>query len=87
MGYPLSQTLFASVHLERLLWPEPQRLSDARFHLEDAAIVQSTSLLEDVFRPFCLALVKACDLVLAMIGSQHYYEVTAHVDDNLPFSS
>ncbi|KAI1614818.1 Mak10 subunit, NatC N-terminal acetyltransferase-domain-containing protein [Exophiala viscosa] len=74
MGYPLSQTLFTSVHLERLLWPEPKRLPNTRFDRNASAIVHKPSLLEDVFRPFCLGLVKCCDLVLAMITSQHYYE-------------
>ncbi|KIV87076.1 hypothetical protein PV11_02647 [Exophiala sideris] len=74
MGYPLSQTLFTSVHLERLLWPEPKRLSDSKFGRSASAIVHKSSLLEDVLRPFCLGLVKCCDFVLSMITSQHYYE-------------
>jgi hypothetical protein len=74
-GYPLSQTLFTSVHIERLLWPEPKRLSDARFFRKEPLTSRLPSLLEDVFRPYCLALVKACDLVLGMVMSQHYYEV------------
>ncbi|KAJ9504378.1 N-alpha-acetyltransferase, non-catalitic subunit [Exophiala xenobiotica] len=73
-GYPLSQTLFTSVHIERLLWPEPKRLSDARFFRKEPLTSRPPSLLEDVFRPYCLALVKACDLVLGMVMSQHYYE-------------
>ena len=75
MGYPLSQTLFTSVHLERLLWPEPKRLSDASFHRGSSFLCPSPSLLQDVFRPYCIGLVKCCDLILSMIMGQHYYEV------------
>lgn len=31
-GYPLSQTLFVSVHIDRLLWPEPRTVDEALFH-------------------------------------------------------
>lgn len=73
MGYPLSQTLFTSVHIDRLLWPEPKALGDANF-------VRGRShelliLSHKILRAYCLLLIKACDLVLAMVTSQHYYEV------------
>ncbi|KIW68012.1 hypothetical protein PV04_03988 [Phialophora macrospora] len=74
MGYPLSQTLFTSVHIERLLWPEPKRLSDASFGRNDPVPRGTASLLRDVFQPYCLGLIKCCDLVLSMVTSQHYYE-------------
>ncbi|ETI24093.1 hypothetical protein G647_03462 [Cladophialophora carrionii CBS 160.54] len=74
MGYPLSQTLFTSVHIERLLWPEPKRLSDASFWRHDPVPAVIPSLLRDVFQPYCLGLIKCCDLVLSMVTSQHYYE-------------
>ncbi|KAK2772115.1 hypothetical protein FQN53_004767 [Emmonsiellopsis sp. PD_33] len=31
MGHPLSQTLFTSIYLDRLLWPVPRTLDEARF--------------------------------------------------------
>ncbi|KAK6384945.1 N-alpha-acetyltransferase, non-catalitic subunit [Exophiala oligosperma] len=73
-GHPLSQTLFTSLHIERLLWPEPKRLADARFFREHSPAIPSSSLLENVFRPFCLGMIKACDLVLEMVMGSHYYE-------------
>lgn len=75
MGYPLSQTLFTSVHLDRLLWPEPKRLADADF-LQGLEATAATALLREVVRPYCLGLIKSCDLVLDMVTSQHYYEVS-----------
>ncbi|EHY54835.1 N-alpha-acetyltransferase, non-catalitic subunit [Exophiala dermatitidis] len=73
-GYPLSQTLFTSVHIERLLWPEPKHLTDARFDRGDSGMTQTSSLLLSVFQPYCLGLIKCCDLVLSTITSEHYYE-------------
>ncbi|KIW12266.1 hypothetical protein PV08_09542 [Exophiala spinifera] len=73
-GHPLSQTLFTSLHIERLLWPEPKRLTDARFFPEGSSAAPSSSLLENVLRPFCLGMIKACDLVLEMVMNSHYYE-------------
>ncbi|KEF54716.1 uncharacterized protein A1O9_09158 [Exophiala aquamarina CBS 119918] len=73
-GYPLSQTLFTSVYVERLLWPEPKTLSDAKFHRDVSGTQADASILTVILEPFCLALIKCCDLVLAMISEQHYYE-------------
>ena len=75
MGYPLSQTLFTSIHIERLLWPEPKRLSDASFWRDSADLKDATTLLRNVFQPYCLSVIKCCDLVLSMVTGQHYYEV------------
>ncbi|EXJ93337.1 hypothetical protein A1O1_01729 [Capronia coronata CBS 617.96] len=74
MGYPLSQTLFTSVHLERLLWPEPKQLSEARFDRVESSKPRPPSLISDIFQPFCIGLVKCCDLVLSTITNTHYYE-------------
>ncbi|KAJ9604516.1 N-alpha-acetyltransferase, non-catalitic subunit [Cladophialophora chaetospira] len=74
MGYPLSQTLFTSIHIERLLWPEPKRLSDAGFWRNSPELEYGAPLLHNVFQPYCLSLIKCCDLVLSLVTSQHYYE-------------
>lgn len=74
MGYPLSQTLFTSVYIERLLWPDPIKLQEARFS-SSIDVQNADPLLHQVFRSYCLGLVKSCDLVLGMVTSQHYYEV------------
>lgn len=73
MGYPLSQTLFTSVHIDRLLWPEPKILGDANFIRGRSN--ELFTLSHKILRAYCLLLIKACDLVLAMVTSQHYYEV------------
>lgn len=76
MGYPLSQTLFTSVHIEALLWPDPSNLHDAQFS-RDPHVISANPNLHILFRSYCLGLIKSCDLVLAMVTSQHYYEVHA----------
>lgn len=77
MGYPLSQTLFTSIYIDRLLWPDPKTLGDARFvrGQDDTHL----SLCHNVLRVYCLLLIKSCDLVLSMVTSQHYYEACSQL--------
>ena len=72
MGYPLSQTLFTSIHIDRLLWPAPIQLQDATFTREEDSSMTPTY---QILRAYCLLLIKSCDLVLDMVTSQHFYEV------------
>lgn len=72
MGYPLSQTLFTSVHIDRLLWPDPKTLQEAVFVREGP---HPMVLSHQILRAYCNLLIKACDLILAMVTAQHYYEV------------
>ena len=73
MGYPLSQTLFTSVHVDRLLWPDPKSLEESTF--VRGQHVDEHLLSHKVLRAYCLLLIKICDCVLSMVTSQHYYEV------------
>lgn len=50
-------------------------LSDACFHRDGFGAMSDGSILTVVLEPFCLALIKCCDLVLTMVSGQHYYEV------------
>ncbi|KAJ5988583.1 NatC N(alpha)-terminal acetyltransferase Mak10 subunit [Penicillium waksmanii] len=70
MGHPLSQTLFTSIYLDKLLWPVPKTMGDARFD----RISSESPLISLVLRAYCLALVKACDFVHARIATEYYYE-------------
>ena len=80
MGYPLSQTLFTSLHINALLWPEPKVLEDSVFPA-DPAVRLGDPLLHIAFRAYCLALIKACDLVRDTVTGQHFYEVCASLLD------
>ncbi|GME59839.1 amino-acid n-acetyltransferase subunit mak10 [Neofusicoccum parvum] len=89
-GYPLSQTLFVSVHVDRLLWPEPRTLDEAFFHRpigpQAAAKYGSDeqsqtysypggkSPLLMILRAYCLGLVKYCDNVIQRVTSRDYFE-------------
>jgi N-alpha-acetyltransferase 35, NatC auxiliary subunit len=80
MGHPLSQTLFTSIYLDRLLWPIPESFDDARFGRDQTSdardVERGRPWAHLVLRAYCLALVKACDLVLARVTSECYYEVS-----------
>lgn len=74
MGNPLSQTLFTSLYLDRLLWPEPTTLDQTRF--DRANTGRGNDMLHIILRAYCLGLIKTCDFVHHKISKEHYYEVT-----------
>ncbi|KAI9787913.1 MAG: hypothetical protein M1835_002590 [Candelina submexicana] len=73
-GYPLSQTLFTSLHIDKLLWPEPKALEQARFGDRPSKETVENILLHSTLRAYCLGLIKSCDYVLNRVGSEHYNE-------------
>src|ERR1700761_7135168 len=65
-GYPLSQTIFTSLHIDRLLDPKQENASLA-FPDRDRSLQSST--LDPMFglqilKTYCVALIKCCHLVL-----------------------
>lgn len=83
MGHPLSQTLFTSVYLDKLLWPIPKSREELHFHRGDSQtrvdLGQRAPMTHIVLRAYCLALVKACDLVHQRVTAEYYYEVGRNV--------
>lgn len=73
-GYPLSQTLFTSVYIDRLLWPEPKAFASAQFYRGDISDEKRPGTLLEVLRAYCLALIKGCDFVIAKVTSRDYFE-------------
>lgn len=73
-GYPLSQTLFTSVYIDKLLWPEPRTLEQAQFYRGEANGGVELHPMLNVLRAYCLGLVKCCDFVIAKVTSRDYYE-------------
>jgi hypothetical protein len=73
-GYPLSQTLFTSVYIDKLLWPDIQVLEQAQFHRGELSDAQRPGPLLQVLRAYCLALIKGCDFVIAKITGRDYFE-------------
>lgn len=75
MGHPLSQGLFTSFYLDRMLWPEPKTLDEARFD-RDHRTSPGNELVHLVLRSYSLTLVKTCDFVHRTIAREHHYEVS-----------
>lgn len=81
MGHPLSQTLFTSIYLNKLLWPVPKTIEEARFNRDYRLTADKdgnkdeSEMLNLVLRAYCLALIKACDFVHARVTSEYFYEV------------
>ncbi|MCJ1390800.1 hypothetical protein MMC18_003661 [Xylographa bjoerkii] len=73
MGHHLSQTLFSSLYIDRLLWPEPKGLDQASFHRDDKPPLDNV-MLHVVLRAYCIGLVKTCYFVHKKIVSETYYE-------------
>jgi hypothetical protein len=75
MGHPLSQTLFTSLYLDKLLWPVPKTIEEAHFGRPHLPVNEDTpELVHLVLRAYCLALVKCCDFVHARVSTEYYYE-------------
>lgn len=78
MGHPLSQTLFTSVYLDKLLWPVPRTIEEACFVRDnkEAGSRDGNALVHLVLRAYCLALVKCCAAVHERITAEYFYEVS-----------
>lgn len=73
-GYPLSQTLFTSVYIDKLLWPETKVLEQAQFHRGDIEDDRRPGPLLQILRAYSLAVIKGCDFVIAKITARDYFE-------------
>ena len=71
-GYPLSQTLFTSLHLTAITPQEFRPLDQVVFHSKQKSA--PNPLVSEVLRAFSIGLLKSCDMVIADIISEHYYE-------------
>lgn len=75
MGHPLSQSLFSSFYIDRLIWPEPMTPEEARFDREGES-GNENPMVHVVLRAFCVALIKACGFVYHTICGQQFYEAS-----------
>jgi hypothetical protein len=78
MGYPLSQTLFTSLYIDRLLMPSPMSLEQTYFDKSDNRPLQEPLSIQ-ILRAYCLGLVKTCWFVNNRVRSEHFYEVCPNV--------
>lgn len=75
-GYPLSQTVFTSLHIDRLLSPDQENRDPTFYRLArpPSSLSETQSLGHQILRAYCIGLVKCCNLALLLIQSQNYYE-------------
>lgn len=74
LGYPLSQTLFTSVYIEKMLQSPPETIQDADF-IKGRAANAPRDAMHGALRAYCLGVVKACCYVNERIKYEHSYEV------------
>ncbi|KAK4542706.1 hypothetical protein LTR36_006278 [Oleoguttula mirabilis] len=74
-GYPLSQTVFTSLHVDRLLSPDNNAPYNLHYDRRPAGdLSNDEQLVHIVLRAYCLALIKCSQLVLHTVQSQNFYE-------------
>jgi len=74
MGHPLSQTIFTSLYIDKLLNAKKTNLEDIWFgKLTDASHDEPLNLR--VLRAYCLGLIMTCSHVNNRVKSEHFYEV------------
>ncbi|OQN98783.1 hypothetical protein B0A48_15452 [Cryoendolithus antarcticus] len=73
-GYPLSQTIYTSVHVDALMAPENRH--PYPLHSSPSAGDQATEagLVHTVLGAYCIAVIKSVECVLQMVQSQNFYE-------------
>jgi N-alpha-acetyltransferase 35, NatC auxiliary subunit len=75
LGYPLSQTIFTSVYVEKILMPPPYTIHEANFiRSRDPTSHTSASLV--VLNAYCVGMLKACGRVNERIKHEVYYEAS-----------
>lgn len=81
MGHPLSQTIFTSLYIDRLLSPFPLNLDQTYFDKSESCSLDEPLTLQ-ILRAYCLGLVKTCCYVNLRVKSEHYYEVFSSMRNN-----
>jgi hypothetical protein len=84
MGHPLSQSLFCSFYIDKLLSPEPKTREDACFD-RPGKISDENPMVHVVLRAYCIALIKTCGFVYHAICAQHFYEASLCLPLHLNF--
>lgn len=70
MGHPLSQTIFTSLYIDRLLTSKKTNMEDIHF-----GNVTGEPVTLRVLRAYCLGLIMTCSHVNNRVKSEHFYEV------------
>lgn len=73
MGYPLSQTIFTSLYIDRILMPAPLNIDNTYFDRCENRTTEEPLTLQ-ILRAYCLGLIKTCSFVNNRVKAEHYYE-------------
>lgn len=74
-GYPLSQNIFTSLHIFRLIHPANKAPYHFRFEGNPSeSTLISQHLIHTVLRAYCIAVIKCVECVLQTIQRQTYFE-------------
>jgi len=71
-GYPLSQTIFTSHYVDKIINSAGVDIATARFRINNPS--SKDYLVDLALHAYCLSLIKSCDLVIQKITSTHFYE-------------
>lgn len=74
-GYPLSQTIFTSLHIHHILSPTPP--VDYSFYPNGERpkkLKDRQAMIHQALRVYCMGLIKCCHAALQLIQSQNFYE-------------
>jgi hypothetical protein len=75
MGHPLGQTIFSSVHIDRILSPLPLDIDQTYFDRGEGCL-DDEPLTCRMLRAYCLGLIKTCFYVNNQVKSEHFYEAS-----------
>lgn len=73
-GYPLSQTVFTSLHMDRLLSPDNRYPYNLLYGEQADLSTNEACLTHVVVKAYCVALAKCCAQVLVTVQSQNFYD-------------
>jgi hypothetical protein len=76
-GYPLSQNLFTSLHVFRLLEPDNRHPYNFHYDSDSGALKRKSTneqLVHTVLRAYCIGVIKCIQLSLSMIQAHTFYE-------------
>lgn len=74
MGHPLSQTIFTSLYIDKLLNVKKANLENIHFgNLADELHDEPVTLR--ILRAYCFGLIMTCSHVNNRVKSEHFYEV------------
>jgi hypothetical protein len=74
MGHPLAQTIFTSLYIDKMLFPNPSDIEETYFDQSHGSAAEEPLLLR-ILRAYCLGLIKTCFYVKHRVEMENFYEV------------